>query len=101
MKVAGLVRFLALLTDDPEFAPWEVDVHALERADAGALDIENVVGAVHWVVFAVERKRQLRKARNFFTRHSILPIPRFRGTNPGYYITVMSRRRRTAGPTGC
>lgn len=47
------------LADNPELAPRKVDIKGLEGADTGALDVQDVIGALERVLFAAECEREV------------------------------------------
>ena len=66
-----------MLTNDPKGAATrKVDVQPSERGNAGALNLQHVVGTLQSVRLAVEVERQVREAGDLGTVHSVLPIPR-------------------------
>lgn len=72
----------SLLTDDPKRTSGEIEIHALEGTDAGALELEGVVGTFEGIRLAVEVEREIGKAGDAFTWQCVLTIPGLGGANP-------------------
>ena len=70
------------ITDDPELATWEVDVHASKRANALVSEVEDIVGAGNWVRLATEHKGEIGHLWDLVARNSVLSVPRTSGTDP-------------------
>lgn len=80
--VNGEVSAEEHVADDPERTPRKVDIHTREGADAGILDVENVVGSPDRERLAAKVEGQFRQAWDLLARYGVLTVPRTGGTNP-------------------
>lgn len=70
------------VSNNPKGTSREVDVEAGERADASALDLKDVVTALEWICLAIEEEVEIREIGHLTAIDSVLPVPRFLGTDP-------------------
>jgi len=71
------------VTDDPEVATREVEVHSGECADALIAEIENIVGASDRVRVATEDKGEVGELWDLIAGNSVLSVPGAGSSNLG------------------
>lgn len=64
------------VTDDPDGAERGRDVKAGERAKARALDVEDVIAALEFIVLSVDDKLERRERGDLLTVDRVLSVPR-------------------------
>jgi hypothetical protein len=69
------------VSNNPKRTTRDRDVETLERADASATSIENVIASLEGVLLAVESEGKLRELGDLVTGYSVLSVPTLRSTN--------------------